>query len=187
MRCSGVSEEEDAALLHAARSGDHRAGEALVRRHAPGMLRTAWSVVGRYSSAEVQDIVQEAFIAALTTSALPRGDVAAWLRSITARKALDWLRQPSTRAERASAEAMKTWEPLAAADPTTPLAVLSVRAALARLPERDRAVLTLVDLEGFSMAEAAAALGSTVVAVKWRAVRARRRLKAILEGSEADD
>ena len=40
---------------------------------------------------------------------------------------------------------------------------------------------TLVDLEGFSMAAAAAAIGSTTVAVKWRAVRARRRLRALLE------
>jgi DNA-directed RNA polymerase specialized sigma24 family protein len=46
-------------------------------------------------------------------------------------------------------------------------------------------VLTLVDLEGFSMAEAAQAVGSTVVAVKWRAVRARRRLRLLIEGAPA--
>ena len=40
----------------------------------------------------------------LTTSALPTGDVGAWLRAITARKALDWLRQDARRRERSLPE-----------------------------------------------------------------------------------
>src|SRR5262245_20069244 len=183
---------DDLETLLAARAGDATAGAALVTRHGASMMRTAWNVTGRYGSSDVEDVVQEAFIAALTTSALPTGDLGSWLRSITARKAIGAVRQTARRRESALGEpGGPDPEPLAPERADTPLATIAVRRALAVLSPLDRAVLTLVDLEGHSMAEAAHALGSTVVAVKWRAVRARRRLKGLLEGSrtvrESDD
>jgi DNA-directed RNA polymerase specialized sigma24 family protein len=45
-------------------------------------------------------------------------------------------------------------------------------------------VLTLVEVEGLTMAEAARSLRTTTMAVKWRAVRARRRLRALLTGDD---
>ena len=155
-----------------------------MRRHGASMVRIVWTVSGRYATTEADDVVQEALIAALTTDALPTGDIGAWLRAITARKALDGVRQRARRAEQPLLAAGEPGgvEPLAPADAATPVAVLSVRRALARLSPLDRAVLTLVDLEGFSMAHAARAVGSTTMAVKWRAVRARRRLRALLDG-----
>jgi RNA polymerase sigma-70 factor (ECF subfamily) len=60
------------------------------------------------------------------------------------------------------------------------LDVLALRQCLARLSPTDRAVLTLVDLEGQTMAEAAEALGLTRVAIRLRAVRARRKLARLL-------
>jgi RNA polymerase sigma-70 factor (ECF subfamily) len=56
-----------------------------------------------------------------------------------------------------------------------------VRAALARLPGRDREALLMVALGELSMAGAAAALGLSVSAVKMRVHRARARLAALLE------
>jgi RNA polymerase sigma-70 factor (ECF subfamily) len=175
---------DDLETLLAARAGDTIAGTALVSRHGASMMRTAWNVTGRYGSTDMEDIVQEAFIAALTTSALPTGEVGAWLRAITARKAIDALRQTARRRERELPEpGGPEPEPAAPDRPETPLATLVVQRALARLSPTDRAVLTLVDLEGFSMAECAKTVGSTVVAVKWRAVRARRRLRSLIEGA----
>ena len=58
--------------------------------------------------------------------------------------------------------------------------MIAVRQALAQLSATDRAVLTLVDLEGRSMAEAAEALGLTRVAIRLRAVRARRKLARVI-------
>ena len=175
---------DDLETLLAARAGDTLAGTALVSRHGGSMMRTAWNVTGRYGSQDVEDIVQEAFIAALTTSALPTGDLGAWLRSITARKAIDAMRQVVRRRERDLPEpGGPEPEPAAPDRAETPLDVIAVQRALDALTPVDRAVLTLVDLEGFSMAEAAQAVGSTVMAVKWRAVRARRRLRTLLEGT----
>jgi RNA polymerase sigma-70 factor (ECF subfamily) len=51
---------------------------------------------------------------------------------------------------------------------------------LSRLAATDRAILTLVDLEGYSSSEAAQILGLSRVAVRLRASRARRKLRSIL-------
>jgi RNA polymerase sigma-70 factor (ECF subfamily) len=171
--------------LLAARDGDDEAGRHLISGHGPSMLRTAWSVLGKYGGTEAEDVVQEAFIAALTTPALPRGDVGAWLRAITVRKALDQVRKRSGRGETAPIEIGDESARLAApGNPEAALDVLTVRRGLAMLSPTDRAVLVLVDLEGHSMAEAAQAIGSTRVAVKLRAVRARRRLARLLRSRE---
>lgn len=139
--------------------------------HGPSMMRTASAVLGRYGRNESDDVVQEAFLAALTTSATPNGDVGAWLRAVTVRKALDSIR----RSRRHDASPLVDTD-VAPGEPSVPDDVIAVREALGRLTAVERAVLTLVDLEGFSMAEAAAALGTTSVAVRLRAVRARRKL-----------
>jgi RNA polymerase sigma-70 factor (ECF subfamily) len=151
-------------------------------------VRTARRVLGRYGNGDGEDVVQEAFIAALTTGALPQGDVGAWLRSVTARKALDMLRGAARRGEQplmldgANGAAM---EP-AADGSGARIDVLALRECLARLSPSDRAVLTLVDLEGHSMADAAATLGLTRVAVRLRAVRARRKLARLLRAGRTE-
>src|SRR5882672_6327292 len=89
---AAIESRSDLDELLAAREGDHAAGRSLVARHGPSMVRTARRVLGRYGTGEEEDVVQEAFVAALTTASLPTGDVGAWLRAITARKALDSLR-----------------------------------------------------------------------------------------------
>ncbi|HEY7274431.1 MAG TPA: sigma-70 family RNA polymerase sigma factor [Trebonia sp.] len=52
-------------------------------------------------------------------------------------------------------------------------------AELARLPERDRAVIDLVDIAGLRPQEAAAALGLTPGTVRMRLMRARSRLRKL--------
>ena len=163
---------DDRDVLLRAREGSEEAGRRLMADHAPAMLRTARHVLGRYGGNDAEDAVQEAFIAALTTDALPRGDVGAWMRSIAARKALDAARARTRRSEEELTEAP-------AAAPSEP-DVLAVREALGRLSATDRAVLVLVDVEGRSMAEAAQALGTTNVGTRLRAVRARRKLARLL-------
>lgn len=167
-----ASASDDRVVLLAAREGSEEAGRRLMADHGPAMLRTARHVLGRYAGNDAEDAVQEAFIAALTTDALPHGDVGAWMRSIAARKALDAAR---SRRRRAEDELPDAPVPGPSEDD-----VIAVREALARLSASDRAVLVLVDLEGRSMAEAAEALGTTNVGTRLRAVRARRKLAKLL-------
>jgi len=173
-------------VLVAARGGSHEAGRRMMAEHGASMLRTAWHVLGRYGGSQADDVVQEAFIAALTTTALPTGDLGAWLRAITVRKALDFVRGAKRREEH-SLHGIATESPAVALDdPGRCTDVLAVREALTRLAPSDRAVLVLVDLEGHSMAEAAAVLGASNVAVRLRAVRARRKLAAILRSGAGE-
>lgn len=65
-----------------------------------------------------------------------------------------------------------------------------VNEAMARLPDEQRAALSLVALEGFSYAEAAEALGAPIGTIMSRIARARRALSEALnrgagEGPEA--
>jgi len=175
MEAAEVAERipSDRQVLASAREGDDEAGRRLMADHGPSMLRVAWHVLGRYGGDEAEDVVQEAFIAALTTGALPHGDVGAWLRAIAARKALD-----TVRASRRRAELPVPGPDAESREPT--LETLAVREALSRLAAADRAVLVLVDLEGHSMAEAAEILGTTNVGARLRAVRARRKLARLL-------
>lgn len=61
-----------------------------------------------------------------------------------------------------------------------------LEAAMAHLSPDDRAVITLVELEGRSMEEAARELGCGLSAIKVRAFRARHRLKHWLENTRKD-
>jgi RNA polymerase sigma-70 factor (ECF subfamily) len=185
MEAADVAEPQvrDRQRLAAAREGSEEAGRRLMAEHGPAMLRTAWHVLGRYGGNDAEDVVQEAFIAALTTDALPHGDLGGWLRSIAARKALDAARGARRRAESVlpDAEAVEADRGVDRR-PQATVETLAVRQALSRLSPSDRAVLVLVDLEGHSMAEAAAALGVTHVGMRLRAVRARLKLAKLLRG-----
>ncbi|MFO0846690.1 MAG: sigma-70 family RNA polymerase sigma factor [Gemmataceae bacterium] len=61
-----------------------------------------------------------------------------------------------------------------------------VRAALDALPERDREVLVLRNLEGLSVEQTAEVLAVTASAVKMRHLRALERIRAVM-GEEAGD
>ena len=174
--------EDDLAELLAARDGDGDAATRLLRRHGPSMLATARHVLGRAGRQEAEDAVQDALIAAWSTEALPVGDMGAWLRAIAVRKALDGRRKTQRLAETSLPEGDVDGLLPAQGGPERALAGLAVERAFQRLPLADRAVLILVELEGLSMAEAAGRLGTTTMAVKWRAVRARRRLRAAILG-----
>ena len=183
MEAAEVAEtfSSDRDVLTSARDGSEEAGRRLMSTHGPSMLRAAWHVLGSYGGNDAEDVVQEAFIAALTTDALPHGDVGAWLRSIATRKALDATRAVRRRSERPLPDPETGEVDLAAAGtPAATIETLAVREALTRLSPTDRAVLVLVDLLGFSMAEAAATLGTTNVGTRLRAVRARRKLAGML-------
>ncbi len=125
---------------------------------------------------EAKDLVQDAFIRAASAS-VPRDDAAAgaWLVRIVANLARDRWRRRRVREAVRHLLGRESHDPQPALD-----AAATVRAALASLPPRQRAVIVLHHLEGEPVAAIAAILGVAKVTVRWHLSAARKRLQEIL-------
>ncbi|GAA3748138.1 SigE family RNA polymerase sigma factor [Micromonospora maritima] len=155
------------------RAADHGRADylAFVEIHQHRLLRAAYLVCGNRHQAE--DLLQDALLKlALRWPSVRDGDPAAYVRAILYRDAVSWWRR--RRRERLSAHPPER----ADADADDALR-LSVRAALDRLPPRQRAVLVLRYFEDLTEAATAEALGVTVGTVKSQCHDALRRLRQV--------
>jgi RNA polymerase sigma-70 factor (ECF subfamily) len=173
------------AFVERARLGDHDAFAALVRLHQRRAYAVARAIVGGHEDAE--DAVQDGFLHAYR--ALGRVDPAqpfgAWLARIVANAALDLLRRRRLRAGDAlpasAAAPAPTRDPAEADHLRRRLAD-----ALARLGERQRAVVVLHDVEGFKHAEIGALLGIPEGTARSDLYHARVALRRALEKVRSD-
>jgi RNA polymerase sigma-70 factor, ECF subfamily len=175
-----AAERSDADLLRAHVAGDVMAFEELVRRHRDRM----WAVALRTTRdrEEAADALQEALISAYKGAASFRGEsaVTTWLHRIVVNACLDRMRRRQARAtaqlpEQGPHEPADTRDRVAERDTR-----MVVEEALGRLPVEQRAAIVLVDIEGWSVAETAAALGVAEGTVKSRCARGRARLAVLL-------
>jgi RNA polymerase sigma-70 factor (ECF subfamily) len=159
--------------------GDTAAFGVLVARHRD----RAWAVALRTTGnpEDAGDAVQEAFVKAYRTVASFRGDAlfTTWLHRIVVNACLDIMRRSRTRPTLPLDETAA-----ALADPADPVGRLDagheVVAALARISPDQRAAIVLVDVEGYSVEEAAAVLGVPTGTVKSRCHRGRIQLAELL-------
>jgi RNA polymerase sigma-70 factor (ECF subfamily) len=174
---TAVSPEEpsDATLLRAHTAGDPDAFETLVRRHRDRLWAVALRTLG--DREEAADAVQDALISAYRSADRFRGDsaVTTWLHRIVVNACLDRARRRQSRPTVELPAAVE--QALPEIDTDT---VLDVHAALDRLPIDQRAAIVLVDMDGFSVAEAATILQVPVGTVKSRCARGRGRLAVML-------
>lgn len=173
----------DTELVRKATSGDSRALDALVERHAPRVNRLASQRLGDLE--EARDAAQESLVKLCTRLRQFRGEAqfATWLHRLVV----------NTCRDRIAFQRVRRTEPLAmddgAADEDTDpsrLAALAdlrrdVAEALARLSPKQRAVVVLRDSFGFSYAEIARVAKMPVGTAKCYVHRARASLKAYLE------
>jgi RNA polymerase sigma-70 factor (ECF subfamily) len=170
----GVANSE---LIARARERRPEALEALYLEHGDALMRLAYHLTG--SAADAEDVLHDVFLG--LPEALDRyeerGTLAAWLRRVTTRVALDRLRAIRRRRE-------VRLEP--ATEPATrpPDAAAAGRFDLARalraLPETLRVVFVLKEIEGQSHAEIARSLGIRVGTSEVRLHRAVRLLRRAL-------
>ncbi len=195
-----VDERTDAELLAAHVQGDADAFGTLFARHRDRLWAVALRTMGNPDDAA--DGLQDGLIAAYRRAASFRGDAAVttWLHRVVVNACLDRLRAAKVRRveplpddldERGGRGSLATSGPVDPADEA--LAADRRRlvvGALARLPAEQRAALVLVDMEGYSVAEAAAMLDCAEGTVKSRCSRGRTRLADLLHllhpGREAD-
>ncbi|MBD3161788.1 MAG: sigma-70 family RNA polymerase sigma factor [Candidatus Latescibacteria bacterium] len=176
--------ECDGALVARARSGDARAFEDLVRRHTRAALRVAFAILGRQADAE--DACQDAWVRALEkleTCRKPERFVF-WFLQIVRNRARNMLDARRVR----SAEPLESESAADLADPRGSHRGERLRArlekALAEIPQIQREIVLLHDLEGWSHREIAQAAEISEVMSRQHLFQARRRLRELL-GAEA--
>jgi RNA polymerase sigma-70 factor (ECF subfamily) len=167
----------DAELLRRHVAGDSEAFGELFRRHRDRLWAVALRTV--CDPEEAADALQDAMVSAFRRAADFRGEsaVTTWLHRIVVNASLDRLRRRAARPAVPADE--QTFEALAAQDSDPVHATdtrLDVDAALRTLPPQQRAALVVVDMLGFSVAEAAVILDTSPGTVKSRCARARARL-----------
>jgi RNA polymerase sigma-70 factor, ECF subfamily len=172
--------------------GDTEAFSAIVTAH---QRLIAADLSRRLPPQDVQEVAQDTFIRAFRSLPSFRGEAPfrIWILRIARHAAMDFWRKRYRRRDQTFSDLDETallhveltqQEQLAGqrADQEARASAKEwLEAALRRLSPDDRAVITLVELEEFSMEDAARRLGCGLSAVKVRAFRARRRLKAILK------
>jgi RNA polymerase sigma-70 factor, ECF subfamily len=175
------------ALVDRARNGDREAFDAVVRRYDRRLRGLAYRILGDRG---MDDALQEAYIRAFRALPRFRGDarVGTWLFRVTYNACLDEL----ARAKKVSYVPLDelAGQASAAPEPGDALATRAeLGAALAALSTDERAVVFLVDAEGFDYATAAQVLGVPVGTVASRLNRARlalrRTLRPVGEGFRA--
>jgi RNA polymerase sigma-70 factor (ECF subfamily) len=174
--------DEDSVLVEAARIGDRAAFEQLYRRHRDRIYGLLWRLAAG-DAALAEDLLQEAFVRAWQKLDSFRGEsrFATWLHRLSANVALSDRRLRLRRVGREVALEDKV-ERIIAGDRDVPAAhQLDLEAAIARLPERARAVLVLYDIEGYSHAEIAELTGMAIGSSKAQLHRARRLVREELE------
>jgi RNA polymerase sigma-70 factor (sigma-E family) len=140
------------------RSEGQESFEQWARARQPSLLRAAFWMTGDLPRAE--DLVQDAFIAvAERWDTLHSGHPDAWVRTYVYRANISWWRR--RRRELLVASVPDTAAPMDLYDDA-----LALRAALAQLPPKQRAVVLLRHLEDLSVEQTAAILGVTAGTVK---------------------
>lgn len=197
----------EAALVAALRRGDERAFSALVDRHHASMIRVARMYVSSVAAAE--EVAQEAWLGVLQGLERfeGRSAIKSWVFAILVNCARnrgardqrtvpfsalgDEERGPSVDADRFNADDHPRWpghwsrppQPWTDEQLASHETVLAVTAALERLPPRQRAVMTMRDVEGLEPGEVCQALGITEGHQRVLLHRARSRVRAELEAT----
>jgi RNA polymerase sigma factor (sigma-70 family) len=168
-----------ALMVVAGEDDPRRRLERLFERHHLRLYRFALRMTR--GDDEALDLVQEAFVrAAREQHRLPEDDgrAGAWLVRVIVNLLHDrYRRQQVRQAFRIGWVAPPERDFAAAID-----AREAVRAAIAQLPPRQRAIIVMFELEDRTISEIAAELRVAAVTVRWHLSTARKRLAQLLQG-----
>jgi RNA polymerase sigma-70 factor (ECF subfamily) len=178
--------EEERELVRLAQSGADTAFEELVRRHQQRVFALVGSILRKQE--DVEDIAQQVFLKVYLSIKKfdQRAAFSTWLYKITVNECWDYLRKKKVRPlvyeSDLSVEQVSRLDGIISADRMAPgpgerLEVKDLlEQMLDKLPEQDRQLLVLKEVEGFSVQELAEILNLNVNTVKVRLFRARGRI-----------
>jgi RNA polymerase sigma-70 factor (ECF subfamily) len=173
--------DPDAELVRNIGAGDARAAEALVRRHLPRMVGLARPMLGDASEAE--DVAQDVFLRVWREA--PRWKPGAakfetWMHRVAMNLCYDRLRRRREVADPDAGVDVPAGGLMPADQWLARQRAAKVDAALAQLPERQRAAIVLVHYQDMTNIAAAEMLEVSVEALESLLARGRRALKAAL-------
>lgn len=183
---NGRQEPTDESLVSAAGKGDDGAFALLAGRH----KRRVFVLAARFArdADELEDLCQDVFIKVYENLSGFRNDAPFehWLVKIAVRVCHDALRGRRHEKQHTSFDDMMTELPDCAGDTEREVrqARQFLRYAMSRLSPDEQLIITLLELEEFSVREASAATGWSEANVKVRAHRARQALKRVVEAHD---
>lgn len=176
------------------RLGHKEIDEQVVGEMLPTLYRLAYGIT--QDPMEAQDAVQDALVSMVRKleDFQERSSLATWLYRITVNASLDKLRRRSRRGQTISieeflplfteegryAEEVVDWSDAPLERLLSSEAAERIRQAIGSLPEEQRVVLVMKDMEDFSLSEIAHTLELSLPAVKSRLHRARLALRGVL-------
>ncbi len=174
---------EDLELVTRSKNGDLMAFNIIVERYQALVFNVAVRILGNRASAE--DVTQEAFVSAYRAIGKFRGgSLRAWLSRIVSNLSYDLLRLRKRRPEQSLDQSLENpvFQVRSEGDSPEQLAMNSelgaeIQRAILNLPEDQRTLLVLIDVQGFSYEEASEATGVSTGTVKSRLSRARARVR----------
>lgn len=180
-------EDPDAATVERARHGEIEAFEDLVRRYEHRIVNYVRALVSR--SADAEDVAQEVFLRAYRGLRSFRGQSSfkTWLYQIAMNTARTHLTRRGRQLEDAVGRFDEEGSRTMATSEDLEMQVLQrdrIDRALAQLPDDQRQVIVLRDVEGFEYLEIARLLGIPIGTVESRIFRARARLRDLLRAEE---
>jgi RNA polymerase sigma-70 factor (ECF subfamily) len=178
-----VAGATDAELVTASLAGDLSAFDTLVERHRRNVYHVCYRFVGNHEDAS--DLTQDVFLRAFRALRHFKGQssVGTWLYRIAVNVSLNRVSVKAPESEPIDAR-----QHVDTRSDTPPERMLRderaarVRAAIAKLPRKQRASLILRMYHEMSHQEIAETLGSTVGAVKANVFHGLRNLKKLLQG-----
>jgi len=179
-RAPSDDDTSEPSLIEAARGGDARAFEELLRRHEARVFRVL-RLLG-VSTSDREDVAQNVFLRIFRgLDGFRAGhSFSSWVYKIAANAALDWRgRSDQQRREEAP------WDEAVEQAPPPPSSggldlARRLEAALETLSDRERAVFVLVEMEGLERDDVARALGISGITVRRHLGLAKERLRGSL-------
>ena len=174
-------------LIQASKKGDLDSFNQLVLSYQRQVYNFALRMINRPETAE--DVTQETFLSAFKSiGSFKGGSFRAWLFRIASNACYDqmrrWQRKPSSSLEALQAD-LKMADPVDQGESPEERTLRRelaevLREGLAELPDDQRAIVILSDIQGFSYEEIAAATRTPLGTVKSRLNRGRARLRDFL-------
>jgi RNA polymerase sigma-70 factor, ECF subfamily len=172
---NALAQLPDASLIRRFLAGEEQAFRALYARHTPRLRMIVLRLLGERRD-EVDDVMQEAWLAGCRGMHRYSGQAqfSTWLTTIGVRAAYRRF------SESCHTDVALGDEPAATADSFGSSDAIDIEWAIGRLPDHQRAVVVLHDIEGFTHEEIAEQIGIPIGTSKVTLSRARHALRRLL-------